>query len=384
MSKSSTQVVIWDFPTRVFHWSLVISFALAWISYDDDRYLAAHVYAGYVFFALLLFRLIWGVIGTHYSRFRTFAYSWTSVSAYLKALLTGQAMRHIGHNPIGGWAIFALLMLGMLISISGLLVMAGEEGHGPLSGLVSYNIGIFSGEIHEILSWAMLGFVGVHVSGVIVESFIHKENLILSMLSGHKEGVPTSSGVQKHHFMGTVLLIGIIISGLLYFRGYLIETAENRYQPYTGPQLPDNALWRESCGECHHAFHPSLMPKRSWQKTFDMQHEHFDEDLDFDETDYEELLAFHLDNAAESQLTEPARKILYYTEADKTPLRITDTHYWVMKHEDIDDAYWKHEKVSGKWNCQACHLDAEQNTYEDSSMRLPNLNADQANPSKTP
>jgi len=365
------KTLIWDLPTRVFHWLLLASYVLAWISYDDNRFLFVHVFAGYVFFGLLIFRLTWGLIGTHYARFHSFAHDWSSVSEYLKGLFTGQAMRYIGHNPVGGQAILAMLILGLLISITGLLALGGEEGHGPLQGLVSYTIGIASHSLHEILAWLMLALTVIHVIGVIVESLFHKENLIWAMISGHKDDAAGETGVKGHHYLGLLIAIVVVISALAYFRGYLQETGDNLYQPYQGPVLPDNAAWRESCSECHFSFHPSLLPARSWQKIFDTQHEHFGDDLDLEPATLAALLKFHLDNAAERGLTEFARKILYYTPANETPLRITETVYWKKKHADIDAAYWK--KVKFKGNCDACHLDAKQGTYEDSDMRLPKL-----------
>jgi len=213
----------------------------------------------------------------------------------------------------------------------------------------------------------------IHVLGVIIESIWHKENLVWAMLTGQKEAAAGAASIRGHHYLGVLISVVVIMAALLYFDGYLQETADDLYQPYTGPILPDNASWRENCSECHFAFHPSLLPARSWQKIFDNQHTHFDEDLDLDADTVTELLKFHLDNAAEKGLTEPARKILYYTPEDVTPIRITKTVYWKNKHKDIDEVYWKHDKIRLKGNCNACHLDAKEGTYEDSDMRLPDL-----------
>src|SRR3569832_386059 len=112
MHNAGQRLLIWDLPTRVFHWLLVAAFTAAWVTFDDIRYLDVHVYAGYLFFGLLVFRLVWGMIGSRHARFRSFAYEWPSVWAYLRGLLSGQAARHVGHNPAGAWAIFLLLALG--------------------------------------------------------------------------------------------------------------------------------------------------------------------------------------------------------------------------------------------------------------------------------
>lgn len=368
-----SRTLIWDLPTRLFHWFLVLSFTIAWLSFDDNRFLFVHVFAGYLFLALLLFRLTWGVIGTHYARFHTFAYDWSSVSEYLGGLLSGKAMRHIGHNPIGGWAIFLMLTLALLVGISGVLTLGGEESHGPLRGLISFKVGIVSHEIHEPLAWIMLVITTIHLLGVIVESLAHRDNLIWAMVRGYKETAAGAHQVRGHHLLGLAIAVVVFSSALYYFRGYLSETADHLYQPYKGPVLPENALWREACGECHFAYHPTLLPKRSWEKMFATLDKHFGDALDLDQETIDELLPFHLDNAAEALLSEPGRKILFYTPEQETPLRVTETHYWVKKHEEIDKDYWKHKTVKTKGNCSACHLDAKQGTYEDSDMRLPTL-----------
>ena len=378
-SNSSARVVIWDLPTRVFHWLLVAGFAIAFLTSEDSRYLYAHVFGGYLFFGLLLFRFVWGAIGSHYARFRAFAYDWPSVTVYLKGLLTGQAARHIGHNPAGSWAIFAMLGLGLAISVTGLITFGGEEGHGPLVDLVSYELGAATEEVHEWLAWTMLGLVALHLAGVIVESFIHKENLIWSMITGVKEVVVGTPGVYAYGLLGVAMVFFVATSALLYFRGYLIETADQPYLPYKGPDLPDNAMWRSECGDCHLAYHPTLLPARSWQRMMDEQADHFGEDLSLDEATLAQITQFLTANAAETKLTEAAHEIARTVPPDESPQRITETAYWKHEHEDIEEVYWKSSKVKNKINCDACHLDAKFGTFEDSDMRLPELkSADRA------
>jgi len=371
-SKNTTQVLIWDLPTRIFHWSLAMSFTIAWLTFDDNRYLYVHVFSGYTFFGLLLFRLLWGIVGSQYSRFRTFAYDWPSVFAYLKGLLNGQAARHVGHNPAGSWAIFLMLTLGVVISITGILVLGGEEGHGILADIVPYTIGEAAKQPHILTAWIMLAVTGIHITGVIIESLYHKENLILSMITGRKEGKKSQSAT-KHKPLGFIILTVIVISGLVYFKGYLTETKDQPYLPFIGSALPDNETWRSECSDCHLAYHPVLLPARSWRELLHTQNEHFDEDLGLDAETIAEIENFLMENASESKLNEPARKINASTPADKTPLRIIETAYWLKKHKKIKPLYWKDERVGSKGNCEACHLDAKQGTFEDSAMRLPKL-----------
>lgn len=372
---SGQRVLVWDLPTRIFHWLLVAAFLTAWVTYEDNRFLYVHTYAGYVFLGLLVFRLLWGMIGSHYARFHTFAYDWPSVTAYLKALLSGRATRYIGHNPIGGWAIFLMIILGFVVAVSGLLVLGGEEGHGLLGGLGTFAMGTAARELHEFSAWAMAGLVLIHVAGVIVESLVHRENLITAMITGYKPGAAGAPAAERRRLMGFVILTLVFVSALVFFRGYISETPEQPYRPFKGPQLPDNALWRSECGDCHLAYHPTLLPARSWEALLERQHDHFGEDLALDEKTVAELRRFLMKNAAESHFTEPAWKISQSLPANETPLRITETPYWIEKHREIDKRYWHSDKVAGKSDCGACHLDAEAGTFEDSAMRLPDLAA---------
>jgi len=370
---SGNRILVWDLPTRVFHWMLVLSFAAAWLAFDDDRYLYIHVYAGYALLGLLIFRLLWGVVGSHYSRFHSFAHDWPSVTAYLKGLLNGQAARHLGHNPAGSWAIFFMLILGLIVTLSGMLTLGGEERHGPFAGLLSFDAGVIFREIHEVSAWTMLAMVVIHVGGVIVESVFHRENLVMAMLTGFKEGGDSDVAVRPRNVIAIILMALLLISSFVTFRGYLSQTEQQPYLPFKGIVLPDNAVWREECGDCHMAYHPTLLPARSWQAMMDGQQDHFGDELDLDEDINTEITRFLLDNAAEQLLIEPSWRILRSTPADDVPLRITETVYWKKKHKEIEQRYWDSNKVKSKGNCGACHKDADAGTYEDAAMRMPRL-----------
>lgn len=370
---SRDHVLVWDLPTRVFHWMLVLSFAGAWLAFDDDRYLYIHVYAGYVLLGLLVFRLLWGVIGSHYARFHTFAHDWPSVTAYLKGLINGNAARHVGHNPAGSWAIFLMLLLILVVTLSGMLTLGGEERHGPFAGLLSYDAGVVFREVHEFSAWLMLAMVLVHVGGVIVESLLHRENLVMAMLTGYKEGGDSGVVVRPWSVIAVILMLLLLASSFMTFRGYLSQTENEPYLPFKGIELSENELWLNECGDCHMAYHPTLLPARSWQLMMDGQADHFDDDLDLDDDVTEEITRFLLDNAADKLLIEPSWRIMQSTPPDQAPLRITETVYWKKKHKEIEQRYWDSEKVGGKGDCGACHKDADAGTYEDAAMRLPRL-----------
>lgn len=368
-----SRVLVWDLPTRVFHWCLLISFSAAWLTAENDRFLYHHVFAGYSFFGLLIFRLLWGMIGTYYARFRSFSYDWPSVTAYLKGLITGQASRHLGHNPAGSWAIFAMLAMGLLISITGLLVLGGEEGHGPLKSIVSFEVGNVSKELHESLASLMLLVVALHLIGVIVESFIHKENLIWAMLSGNKPAGLANISVRTYPLIAVLMLALLSGAALVYFYGYITQTEEQPFLAFKHDSLPTNTTWSSECGDCHLAFHPTLLPARSWRRILDEQTDHFGDDLFLETEVLEEIRDFLIQNAAESGLTEAGHKINASVPKNTTPIRISETVYWKKKHEDIAERYWQSKKVGSKANCNACHLDASEGWFEDSNMKLPKL-----------
>jgi len=370
-SGGQDRIIVWDLPTRVFHWLLVASYAGAWLTFDDNRYLYAHVFAGYTFFGLLIFRLLWGMVGSRYARFRAFAFDWPSVWAYLYALLTGKAARYIGHNPVGSWVIFLIIGFGIVVSLAGMFTLGGEEQHGPLKGVLIFAAGTDIKEIHEGAAWLMLALTAIHVAGVIIESLLHRENLVLAMITGYKVGRKGDAADSPYAIVGIILALVVAGFGLIYFKGYLAAAPDMPFVPFQGPALPDNVTWRKACGECHLAYHPTLLPARSWQKLMADQSNHFGDDLALDEATTNEITAFLVKNASESQLSEPAWKISSTTPQDQTPLRITDTPYWKKKHGGIPENIWNLPKVKEKGNCGACHLDAEQGTFEDSGMRLP-------------
>jgi len=375
---STHQVCIWDLPTRLFHWLLVIAFILAWLSQGDDRYLDIHVFSGYLFLGLLLFRFLWGFLGSHYARFCHFTFGWRAVWHYLKTLLTPQCQHFLGHNPAGSWAVFLILGLSLIVSLTGLLTLGGEEQHGLFAGMIDFALGNAFHWWHNVIAWLMLGFIGIHILGVFIESWLHRENLVKAMITGSKT-TPTQSissqsiNVPQNGLIAIALILAVIAGTLGYFQGYFQQEQDQPYLPFVGPDLPDNALWREACGECHLAYHPTLLPARSWQRMLMEQNAHFEEDLDLEEETLTALRTFAVENAAESMLTEAAWNINNSTPSAQSPQRITKTLYWIEQHQSINDKIWQHPDVNFQGNCGACHLDAEQGTFEDAAMQLPDF-----------
>jgi len=197
-----SKILVWDLPTRLFHWLLAASFIGAFLTAESEYWRDIHVALGYTVLGLIGFRLLWGIVGSRYARFGSFAFGPSQVLAYLKSLLSARPQHYIGHNPAGSWVIYGLLLLGLV---------AGASGYATYSELG----GEWLEELHEGAANAMLMLVGVHVAGVLVSSLLHRENLVRSMIDGYKRGEP-GEGIRHY---GWVLGIGLILGvGVLWSR----------------------------------------------------------------------------------------------------------------------------------------------------------------------
>ena len=190
-------ILVWDLPTRVFHWTMAASFAGAFLTAESERYRDVHVSLGYTVLGLAAFRLLWGLVGTRYARFSSFAFGPRRVLRYLGSLLTRAPEHFPGHNPAGGWAIFALL---------GMALATAATGHASFEDIG----GEWLKELHEGAAETMLVIVAVHVAGVVAGSLLHRENLAGAMLSGRKQGA-AGEGIRRQHPVIAVLLLAAVV-----------------------------------------------------------------------------------------------------------------------------------------------------------------------------
>jgi len=208
------EIRVWDPVVRIFHWSLVASFTIAWLTGEEES--RPHVLAGYAVIGLVLIRVVWGFIGTKYARFRDFVYPPSTVLAYAREMLAGKSKRYLGHNPLGGMMVIALLLSLLAASVTGLVLQGAEEGAGPFAAItVSTSVTaptVISRavadevededdkennggngeadetwkELHEFFANLSLLLVVLHIAGVMVGSLAHRENLVRAMLTGRK------------------------------------------------------------------------------------------------------------------------------------------------------------------------------------------------------
>ena len=190
-------VLVWDLPVRVFHWLLAASFLGAFVTAESERWRLLHVTLGYTVGGLVVFRLLWGLIGTRHARFADFVRGPRAVVRYLRSLLSGRAEHHVGHNPAGALAIVGLLAASVLIVASGWAIFNDVGGE-------------WLEDLHEGAANAMLALVAVHVLGVIVSSRLHHENLVRSMVTGRKLGLPADSIGQAWRGVAAIMIAAVL------------------------------------------------------------------------------------------------------------------------------------------------------------------------------
>ncbi|MCC6209758.1 MAG: cytochrome b/b6 domain-containing protein [Burkholderiales bacterium] len=190
------RILVWDLPTRLFHWLLAATFAGAWLTAESERWRDVHVALGYTFAGLIAFRLAWGFIGSRHARFSSFVTGPGPVKRYLASLLLFRPEHHVGHNPAGGWAVLALLGLGLATAASGYAVHAEFAGH-------------WLEELHEGVAEAMLALVFVHIGAVVVSSLIHRENLARAMWTGFKRG-SSADAIRRKRWVAAGALLALV------------------------------------------------------------------------------------------------------------------------------------------------------------------------------
>lgn len=191
MKQANSSISVWDPSIRLFHWTLGGAFAIAYIVGDARLHL--HMLAGGIVAGLLLYRLIWGWAGPRHALFSDFVRRPGEVGRHVRDLLRGRAARHVGHTPAGGVMTLMLMSLLALLVITGLLLDGAELMSGPLAALPRFGDGMalaMLADVHGMLADALVVLVILHVAGVLLESLLHRENLILAMVTGRKRPAP--------------------------------------------------------------------------------------------------------------------------------------------------------------------------------------------------
>ncbi|WP_231741485.1 cytochrome b/b6 domain-containing protein [Paucibacter sp. KCTC 42545] len=189
--------LIWDLPQRLVHWLMVLSFSGAYLTAETERWRLVHVSLGYTLAGLVIFRLVWGLLGSRHARFANFVRGPAAVLTYLRGLLQGRPQHFAGHNPAGALAIVAMLGLALGLTASGYATYTDLGGE-------------WLEETHELLANGLLAVIGLHVLGVLVSSWLHRENLPRAMITGRKLAGPEQGIRRSWAPLAALILVAVL------------------------------------------------------------------------------------------------------------------------------------------------------------------------------
>lgn len=358
-------VPVWDLPVRTFHWTLLAAVAGSAITgfLLPVSWLNLHLAAGTAVAGLVLFRLVWGFTGSGTSRFASFVPAPGTVLSFLHGQLRGRAIHYDGHNPAGAAMIVALLGTLALLAVSGVVVLGGVDKQGPLRAIASFATGAAALDIHWWAATALLVLIAGHAAGVIFESWRSRENLPLAMVTGRKRAGPDFVNDPPRPMLA---VLALACAGL----AVMVPLALVWQRPAAGlpPAMLDERYMAE-CGDCHNAFHPSLLPAAAWQGMMMSLDDHFGEDAGLPAATAGALAAYLAANSAEHWDTRAAHAFRVLNPED--PYRLTASRFWTRQHRRIDPAVFRSSKVGARSNCEACHGDAREGLFMPQRINIP-------------
>ena len=368
-SGARTLARIWDLPTRLFHWLLVIAvfFAATTGFFAPANGLTWHVWFGYAIGALVVWRLIWGLFGSEYARLDRLFGALANVREHFAGLWRGKPKHYAGHNPAGSLMILGLILVLLGITATGLVVLGGAEKQGVLAGVTSYQFGHLAKGAHQLLAYLLMAMIAGHLAGVVIEMVLLRVPLIRGMITGWLPAGGEGEAARARDGTPLKALISTVFAAVAIAAAWLPLSA------LAGLGVPSpvtaNATFVRECGSCHWPFHPSLLPRASWKAVMSSLDQHFGEDATLPEATASEIAAYLDTHAAETADTEPANRLREVSASE--PRRITETRFWQRTHNDLRPELFKSAAVKSKANCLACHADAATGRFDDQLIDIP-------------
>ncbi|QTD55875.1 cytochrome b/b6 domain-containing protein [Parasphingorhabdus cellanae] len=214
MTSKAGQTLVWDWTIRLFHWLIVLLLPLMWWTAEEGM-MDWHRRLGLTLFAVILFRLIWGIIGSWTARFVPMIKRLAAVPAYVRDLFAGRHRPSFGHSPLGSLSVFALLA-ALSVQVGTGLFTVDVDGleSGPLSILISFSTGRDIADIHELNFDILVALIALHIVAIAIYRWVLKDNLIRPMVTGHRNDVEPASVVNVRP---VALIASIaIVAGSLY------------------------------------------------------------------------------------------------------------------------------------------------------------------------
>jgi cytochrome b len=216
----TTPVRLWDLPTRLFHWGLVAGIGFAWFSAEvGGNWMEWHEPVGIFLLALVLFRVVWGIIGSDTARFATFLTAPRHALQHWRELKTQQGTAfHAGHNPLGAWMVMALLAAVLLQAVSGLFASDDIDTEGPLRGSLDGALDSVLNSLHHLNFNVILLLAGVHIAALVFYRVAKRTNLIKAMVVGKADWPVTQAPPQALAFKPAWW--GLVVFALCYASVY--------------------------------------------------------------------------------------------------------------------------------------------------------------------
>lgn len=381
MNKRKDEVFVWPIYTRIIHWLIASSFTLSFIFSLKENLLNLHVAVGIIFGLMLVYRIIWGFIGPQYARFSTLKLSLAQLKFYFVEKVENR-FREIpaGHNPASSWFTLIVLTLGSVVSITGLLLYGIQEGKGYLGFLNNeyYMYMDLLFDIHAYTSYTLLVWALIHISGVLVEQFYHKTNMMYAMITGYKKAKGEDSQVGK--YKSGLTYVFLIISAMVFF-----VSTDGRNNPFVLSKYAKHDYKHESftyyseCGSCHQLYPPFMLPDTSWERIRGGLSNHFGERISPVETKGENRISLNDQTvifnylkkySADKSTREISVKVMKSLNGARGRKSITKIQYWKDVHADIPIEVFKSKKIKRKANCFACHKNFDRGVIEDIDIHI--------------
>jgi cytochrome b len=360
---------IWDLPTRLFHWALVLAVAICAKTgfFGPTNGLDWHIWSGYAIGALVVFRMVWSLFGSEFSRLDRLFRALTNLPEHALRLLQLRPKHYLGHNPAGSLMILGLVLVLLALVASGMVVLGGLEKQGALAGVTTFSLGQIAKELHEWLAYLLMAMIAGHLAGVLAETVLLRVPLVRGMITGW---LPVPSDTPRRGWRPARPVLATIGTGFAALAVTALIYPLTRIPAYGLPApVPAGSTYAKECGACHWSFHPSLLPRTSWATLMGKLDDHFGEDASMSQTAATEITAYLEANAAETADTEPANRFRKVAEAD--PIRITKTRFWTRTHDHIEAAVFASPAVKSRANCAACHRDALTGRFDDQAIDIP-------------
>jgi cytochrome b len=186
-NEAPVAVSVWDLPTRLFHWVLLVIVAFQAVSgWIGGKLMQLHLYSGYALLILVVFRILWGFFGGTHARFASFIAGPRATLRFARRLFSRQAVPQLGHNPLGGWSVILMLASLALQGATGLVANDGVMTEGPLAKWLSIDTSNLLSEVHRWNFWVLAVLSGLHVAAVAYHWVVKKDNLVVPMFTGVK------------------------------------------------------------------------------------------------------------------------------------------------------------------------------------------------------